>query len=312
MTKVVVGSKFPTTNSGDIVVVEYYNSAKVKVKFLDTGTEKFCEAGDIRKGSIRDPEALCFKVPEGLVLKSLKYGYFEIIKDEGANDVHIKFTETGHCTKVSRSHIKLRCIKDPLLPFIHGVGYIGVGNYISRINGKRPQAYHKWKSMLDRCYGTRCGVKYANYRDGKVTVTESWHNYQNFAEWYESNAIEGWDLDKDLKGNSNIYSPESCVFLPPSINKALIRGRSDRAIPTGVVLRSHGYDVSLGIGGGRTTYIGTFNCPEKAFYAYREVKGDYIKSLAEQYEDVLSEEVYSLLKNFQVEDNSSYPWGKPL
>lgn len=53
--KVKVGDIFTTNNYGDCVVVEYINSYKVKVKFITTSYKRWCEAGDLRKGTVKDP-----------------------------------------------------------------------------------------------------------------------------------------------------------------------------------------------------------------------------------------------------------------
>ena len=54
------------------------------------------------------------------------------------------------------------------------------------------------------------------------TVCELWHNFQNFAEWYDENysaGMEGYHLDKDIKIKGNkVYSPSTCMFVKPGDN----------------------------------------------------------------------------------------------
>ena len=45
---------FKTNNSGNVTVIEYHNSTKILVKFLDTGNTRFVRATDLNKGEIRD------------------------------------------------------------------------------------------------------------------------------------------------------------------------------------------------------------------------------------------------------------------
>ena len=82
--------------------------------------------------------------------------------------------------------------------------------------------------MLERCYSAKYQSKKPTYKD--IVVAEEWLNYQTFAKWYENNfyEIEGekMELDKDLLSkDGKIYSPSTCVFLPHSINNALINAK---------------------------------------------------------------------------------------
>lgn len=77
--------------------------------------------------------------------------------------------------------------------------------------------------MLERCYGNSdLSIKY--YSDKGVFVCQEWHNFQNFAEWFYSNApkdIENFDLDKDITFDGNkMYSPETCKFASRSDNSS--------------------------------------------------------------------------------------------
>ena len=49
-----VGEVYPSNNCGDMEVIEYVNSSKVRVRFIDTGFEKTTRAYTIRKGEIKD------------------------------------------------------------------------------------------------------------------------------------------------------------------------------------------------------------------------------------------------------------------
>ena len=62
-----------------------------------------------------------------------------------------------------------------------------------------------------------------------VTVCEEWLDFKNFKSWYEKNYPHQikevkFHLDKDWlqQGFENkVYSPETCIFLPQSVNKFL-------------------------------------------------------------------------------------------
>lgn len=73
--------------------------------------------------------------------------------------------------------------------------------------------------MFERCYSGR----YPSYEN--VKVCNDWHNYQVFAEWYSRDIIDKgktYQLDKDLLGDSSVYSPETCCLLKDNINQMII------------------------------------------------------------------------------------------
>ena len=107
-----------------------------------------------------------------------------------------------------------------------GVGVTGQGEYshlVRKINGKHTKVYSVWHDMLGRCYNKKYQEKKPTYIG--CTVCEEWHNFQNFAKWYEENYYEvnneEMALDKDIliKGNK-IYSPQT---LDEAVNLAVKR-----------------------------------------------------------------------------------------
>ena len=44
-----------STKSGDCEVIRYQDSAHVKIRFLETGYKVWSEAGNLRKGLVKDP-----------------------------------------------------------------------------------------------------------------------------------------------------------------------------------------------------------------------------------------------------------------
>ena len=62
-----------------------------------------------------------------------------------------------------------------------------------------------------------------NYKDTKLD--DRWRSYQNFARWVmseQSNFRVGYQIDKDLMSDKNTYGPDTCVYLPPYLNKFLV------------------------------------------------------------------------------------------
>lgn len=98
------------------------------------------------------------------------------------------------------------------------------------------------KDMKYRCYNTN-SKNYKNYGGKGITVAEEWQTLNGFLDTCDQ--VEGWDkqqflttglsLDKDAK-QKNVYSIESCIWLPLKENKSLLSAnyRNVHAIsPTG-------------------------------------------------------------------------------
>ena len=119
---------------------------------------------------------------------------------------------------------------------------------------------------------------------------ESWHNFQNFAEWYNSqpnSSRKGFAIDKDIFG-SNEYSHESCYFLPQKINNLIINYQSSK----GVIKNGEMWVARFG-----SQHIGTFPTQEDAYLKYREVKDDNLIREADIALDIgdISSEVHERL-----------------
>lgn len=197
-------------------------------------------------------------------------------------------------------------IKCPYEPRVRNVGYIGVGQYNVRENGKITKAYSVWQDMMARCYDSNFQTKKARtYVD--CEVCEEWHNYQAFAEWYEQNyyEIEGqkMNLDKDIlvKGNKT-YSPDTCILVPHNINLLFTKSDSTRGnYPIGVYYKNNKYSAHCSVLN-RDVHIGYYDDPMDAFQAYKEFKENYIKTVADQYIDLIPQALYNAMYEYEVEN----------
>lgn len=230
-------------------------------------------------------------------------GYeIEIIEYFGAFNCTIKFECGIILNSVIYDSIKKGRVKNPNHKSVFGVGFFGQGVYKTSIQGKNTKQYVRWNSMLERCYDEKSLEKRPSYKD--VTVCEEWHNFQNFAKWFDENYIEGWDLDKDIlvKGNK-IYSPDTCCFVPPEINNLFIKNDSTRGkYPIGVSKSGVKYRVCFAKNN-KIVHIGYYTTPEEAFQAYKVAKEDYIKDTANEWKDLITDKVYEALCNYSVEIN---------
>lgn len=88
------------------------------------------------------------------------------------------------------------------------------------------KCYCTWFNMMKRCYDPN-SRDYEMYKD--CEVCQEWHNFQNFAEWWDKEYYEipnaNMSLDKDIleKGN-RLYSPETCCIVPLDLNVAFVWG----------------------------------------------------------------------------------------
>lgn len=206
----------------------------------------------------------------GTIHKTKDFGELKIIKYENSKAVHIEFISTG-CRKMAQSdHIRKGEVKDVLSPSVFGVGFIGIGDFASK-----SKPHKTWESMVRRCYNKNIKEN-PTYKD--CTVTPEWHNFQNFAKWYDDNYPNDggkYDLDKDLLiVNNNIYSPVSCIFIPSWLNSFTINCEASRGdLPVGVnYFKRDGTFQSGCSHDGRNIYLGRFSTPEAVHLAWRKYK----------------------------------------
>ncbi|MGB3725911.1 MAG: hypothetical protein WA981_09125 [Glaciecola sp.] len=149
---------------------------------------------------------------KGQQLESVNDGVFHIVSDNGWDKVVYRFP-SGWERVGTRQQVSRGMVKDYFKPIYFGVGFIGGRKYKTKKNNKNCTAYSRWKLMIKRCYFTG-DEKYHNYGGAGVYVCDEWHNFQNYAEWFYTNYINGCDVDKDiLSGESKVYSPGTCCFV---------------------------------------------------------------------------------------------------
>lgn len=148
----------------------------------------------------------------GCVHNTNNYGDVEVVSYESSTRVGVRFTSDGTIVFTSANHIRNGRVKNPNHPSVCGIGFVGIGKHSAARGSK---AYEKWISMMRRCYATESNKNFKTYKD--CTVCEEWHNFQNFAEWFEGAYPKDgkpYDLDKDrLSVVEKVYSPDTCVFI---------------------------------------------------------------------------------------------------
>ena len=164
------------------------------------------------------------------------------------------------------------------------------------------KAYRLWENMLYRCYHTTDVKCMKSYKD--CSVCEEWLLFSNFLEWYKSNYIEGYTLDKDIiVKNNRIYSPETCCFVPKELNSLFgNKGKKNGKLPIGVRKIGNNIYAQLWKYGNVYTF-GTFDNTKDAHSKYVLEKEKYIKEVAQKYfnEGKITERVYDALMKYEVE-----------
>ena len=84
--------------------------------------------------------------------------------------------------------------------------------------GKGTKLYETWCRMRSRCNNPK-NKAYKWYGAIGVSVCKEWDDYSIFRDWALSNGYkEGLQLDKDIKGNGKLYSPETCCWVTSKEN----------------------------------------------------------------------------------------------
>jgi hypothetical protein len=239
----------------------------------------------------------------GKIFISTQGLYMKIINYVDSMNCSVQFEDGTVVNNLQFNQIKVGYVKNPFFASTYGEGYIGVGDNITHIKGKKVKAYAKWIGMLERCYSEKYHVKNPIYKE--CCVSDEWKNFQIFADWfyknYDSDIMKDWQLDKDIlvKGNK-IYSPETCCFVPREINMLFVSQNKQRGdCPIGVSKRGNSYRVYCRTNG-KNKLIGSFKTSEEAYKAYKIKKEEYIKEIADKWKDLIHPKVYQALYNYKV------------
>lgn len=241
-----------------------------------------------------------------------KEGYeMKIIEYIDARHILIEFQDE-HKTRLMCQYgdfKRRKNIKNPYHPSVYKIGYLGQGKY----NKKNYQRiYWTWKDMLRRCYSEEYLKREPSYRG--CCVCEEWHNFQNFAKWYEENYYEvenqRMHLDKDILVKMNkTYSPQTCIFVPQIINSLFITSKAIRGeYPIGVSRKQNKLIVQINKYDENTkkskyTMVKKFEIEEvnEAFFCYKTEKENEIKRRADLFKEYIPKKLYNALYKYKIE-----------
>ena len=137
-------------------------------------------------------------------------------------------------------------------------------------------------------------VKYISYKELLIILQNDFKNIS-----IDKDERDDFLKDILIKWNK-VYSPDTCCFVPVEINSLFTRTNSKRGkYPIGVCMnKSNGRFLATLKS---KKFSKSYNTPEEAFQAYKEVKENYIKEVADEWKDKINPKVYEAMYNYQVE-----------
>lgn len=160
------------------------------------------------------------------------------------------------------------------------------------LNGRRMPGcpfYQSWQNMLQRCYSEKRQARNPSYIGCHVDPV--WHSFMGFRLWMERQQWIGMHLDKDLLFPGNkLYSPGTCIFITPQLNKFLCDAGAIRGDwPIGVCWAKREEKFLARccdpFDGGKHKFLGYFDCPKMAHHAWRVAKHSHALRYADMQTD---------------------------
>ncbi|SEM58782.1 hypothetical protein SAMN04487770_1505 [Butyrivibrio sp. ob235] len=184
----------------------------------------------------------------------------------------------------------VRCLSDPLM---------------KTIELSKTKLNNIYNNMIQRCYNEKCLKNRPSYRG--VTVCDEWKNDKySFYDWvndgnfYEISGEKTVHLDKDIlvKGNS-IYSPETCIFVPASVNSMFggTAKRKDNGLPMGVIQVGELFKPEI------NGFRDCFKTIAEAWEVYKEHKKAKIITLADSYAGKIPYKLYKAMLDYELDIN---------
>lgn len=157
-----------------------------------------------QKGKIKNRIGETFKTNQGYLVKIVEY--------YGCHNCTIEFENGVRLKNITYGVLKNGGIHNPFHKSVFDTGYLGLGKSIPTKNNIHTDCYLFWYRMLEKCYSKKYkDIRVGNYRN--LTVCEEWHNFQNFAEWFNKNYKKGEKLNMKLLRESKIYNPNTLIFI---------------------------------------------------------------------------------------------------
>lgn len=232
------------------------------------------------------------------------YDYSKVVYINSHTPVEIICPKHGKFYQMPYRHLQSKygcekCGVDSKKTLIRGVAYNDT------CYSHKDRAFKTWIEMLKRCYPKSEKEKRIFRSYEGCVVCQDWLLFSNFKKWFDRNYVNGYVLDKDLlwNGEYKIYSPDTCCFIPQSINNLLQTEHKNMQRNLHRFYKNSGncYQVHLRVCR-KDYFIGTFSNEEKAIKAYLAVKKNFIKDEAAKYysKGLINDKIYNSLLNFKL------------
>ena len=302
------GEKAINMQGYEMTIVNYKNSKDIDVQFNDelNTIYQHKKLTDFYKGKIKNPNYLM-----GLKSKATNGQSIKIIGGNAMN-LQVEFEDGTIVDGIRMENFYSGKVRNINYPYSYGFGYIGLGEYKTiKEDGKTTLEYRTWSGVLERCYSEKFKLDNPTYID--CVCSQYFHNFQNFAEWYQENL---WSenctvIDKDiLHKNSKLYSEDTCVLVDQRLNNLFTKSNKARGIsPIGTSFSKakNKYSSTMSMldknGIKKHRHLGYFNTSLEAFQAYKQAKELYIKQIANEYKDKypsFPNKLYQAMLNYEV------------
>ena len=165
-----------------------------------------------------------------------------------------------------------------------GVG-VNDANYLirPRINNKAIMCpyYKKWADMISRCYSEKFNKRHQTYNE--CTVCDEWLVFSNFKLWMKTQDWQNKELDKDILAHGDkMYSPDTCLFVAPKINRLILTNNAIRGdYPLGVFYsKPHKRFIAKCKVNKKNVHLGLYDTAEEAHEVYKKFKYELIEEVA--------------------------------
>lgn len=236
------------------------------------------------------------EIYNGMKFKNAKGFWWEVVDCSVSRKVVVRSLEwMPYTTTVRKESVQKGVVMYPYGKSRYG-GYKGEGKW--ELSNKNPH-YSLWAGVLIRTKDEEFKNKNKAYIG--VDIADEWLCLQNFCNWCEDNKPKHdhlkWELDKDLLGDGNLYSPSTCCFLPKEVNLFLSKRDAEPIYEYECKDGSIKYRVWVREGSEQTGnhYVGSYSSREEALAVWKGIKNERLQSLINTYAHLLPAHVVEAL-----------------
>ena len=201
-------------------------------------------------------------------------------------------------------------LKSTFASVYNGNGYCSKPIFDSETQKRKTPSYKLWMRMIRNCFANDETLEKAGEKRG--TVCDEWRDYAIFKEWYDKNYYqlngERVTFTRTCFNEHNThYSPETCVFAPLKIIKALktygdedkMLGINGEVLPKGIYYNEdYNYYDAWAMYNGEKIEIGTGDDILELHYLVRKIQMAELNRMAETYKGKIPNRLYERMKEY--------------